>query len=707
MSEQAETIRKLARLREHHLRELRASGLSDETIINSGFYSEDRPAAIAAILNRRNIKKSCGSALVIPYRDLSGELNGYKRCKLDNPRKSRGQPVKYESPAGSTNHVFIPQNTFQELQDAESRLLVTEGEKKALKADQEGFPCIGLIGVYGWKDKRSERLLPELEAIEWNGREVVIVFDSDASQKQEVQDAEARLAAQLKLQGATVTSVRLPDEPDGSKNGLDDFLVRHGRDELYKLMAEAEEPEPPDGGTAKVDAGFLDPMIEARRILAQTQHDGRNTIQHHRAEFWRWAAGRYVRTTDDEIRCAIYRSIDPIAHHIGSGVVSNIFAALKAETQLTDSREAPFWIGNAGPARVLSFKNGLVDLDALIESEDAELMLHTPAWFSPVRLPYQFDTSAECPQWESVVRYNLCEDQQLIDVFQEFAGYLFYPSAEFQKFMVMEGEGSNGKSVFLAALRGIVGHDNISAVPLENFGQRFALSATLGKLVNIVAECGEMDRDRVAEGHLKSFTAGDVMEFERKMKPSFSAVPTARFILATNNRPRFSDKSGGLWRRMIPIPMLATIPEEMRVVGMDKSEWWEKQGELPGIFNWAIVGLRRLLQNRKFTDSSAVTEAVEDYKSEMNPARDFLLQHYTEAPELSAAKCDVYNHYQKWCEANGHNRPMSSRSFGREVVRTFKSITTNQKVYDSHGRRVDGYTGMGKTADADLPEMDF
>lgn len=707
MSNKAETTKQLARLREHHLRQLRESGLNDETIIASGFYTEDRPAAIASILNRRTIKKSCGAALVMPYRDATGELNGFKRCKLDNPRKSQGKPVKYESPSGSTNHVFVPIDTFKVLREPKQRMLLTEGEKKALKADQEGFPCIGLIGVYGWKDKRSERLLPELEVVDWNGREVIVVFDSDVTTKPEVQDAEARLAAQLRLLGADVKVVRLPNEPDGEKNGIDDFLVRYGKDELYRLIKKAEVPEPPDAGIVKMNARNIDAVFEARRILMQTQHDGLPTIQHHRSEWWRWKAGRYILTTDDEVKAAVYKALDPVAYKITSSTVGNIVSALKAETQRTDSREMPFWIDRTGPNRVLSFSNGLVDLDAITRAEDAELMPHTPAWFSTVRLPYPFDPAAECPRWEQVVRNNLCGDQQLIDVFQEFAGYMFYPSAEFQKFMVMEGEGNNGKSVFLAVLRAIIGHDNISAVPLENFGGRFALSATLGKLVNIVAECGEMDRDRVAEGHLKSFTAGDAMEFERKHKPSFSAIPTARLILATNNRPRFSDKSGGLWRRMILIPMVATIADDQRVIGMDRADWWQQQGDLPGIFNWAMVGLRRLLTNRKFTDSAAVDEAIADYKADMNPARDFLLSYYVEHPNHNEAKCDVYASYKQWCQDNGHNRPMSARSFGREVVRTFKNIINNQKVYDSHGRRVDGYHGLAKADYVEPPEINF
>src|SRR5262249_7491177 len=36
---------------------------------------------------------------------------------------------------------------------------------------------------------------------------------------------------------------RLPAEADGAKNGLDDFLVRHGPDALRRLVEEAQAPE--------------------------------------------------------------------------------------------------------------------------------------------------------------------------------------------------------------------------------------------------------------------------------------------------------------------------------------------------------------------------------------------------------------------------------------------------------------------------------
>ncbi len=129
--------------------------------------------------------------------------------------------------------------------------------------------------------------------------------------------------------------------------------------------------------------------------------------------------------------------------------------------------------------------------------------------------------------------------------------------------------------------------------------------------------------DKAAEGFLKSFTSGDLMQFDRKFKPPIQTVPTARLILATNNRPRFSDRSGGLWRRMILIPFRITIAENDpgRVFGMDKPEWWEASGELPGVFNWALAGLDRLRQQDRFTQSQVCEQALADYRTENNPAR--------------------------------------------------------------------------------------
>src|SRR5262249_32721212 len=159
--------------------------------------------------------------------------------------------------------------------------------------------------------------------------------------------------------------------------------------------------------------------------------------------------------------------------------------------------------------------------------------------------------------------------------------------------------------------------------------------------------------DKVAEGQLKAFVSGDPIEFERKFKAPFTAKPTARQVLATNNPPQFSDKSDGPWRRMLLLRFVVQIPEAERVAGMDSVEYWQKAGELSGILNWALAGLHELRQARRFTVPAACQEDVEKLRTDSNPARRFLEEHYQAgADEVSAA--DLYAAYRKWCSENGH-----------------------------------------------------
>jgi putative DNA primase/helicase len=61
---------------------------------------------------------------------------------------------------------------------------------------------------------------------------------------------------------------------------------------------------------------------------------------------------------------------------------------------------------------------------------------------------------------------------------------MLLPDTGQQSFLVLEGEGANGKSVYMAGLEAMLGEDNCSHVPLELFGDRFSRTQTLGKLAN-------------------------------------------------------------------------------------------------------------------------------------------------------------------------------------------------------------------------------
>ena len=147
---------------DHHHEHLQSSGLSDETIMAAGIWTAVHPEPVGEILGWARSQKRLVPSLVFPYRGVNGS-SGYARIKLDRPLIIGGKPAKYLSPKGRANEIYLPPGVIDLLQQVDVPLCVTEGEKKSLKATQEKFPCIGLVGVYGWKDGRSERLLPALE----------------------------------------------------------------------------------------------------------------------------------------------------------------------------------------------------------------------------------------------------------------------------------------------------------------------------------------------------------------------------------------------------------------------------------------------------------------------------------------------------------------------------------------------------------------
>jgi hypothetical protein len=248
-----------------HKKDLRGSGLSDEQVKACGFYTEREPGKVAEILGWKYPAKKLGPCLVIPYSDAAGKrIKGYARVKPDRPQAERGKVRKYESPKGRPNRLYIPPGcTRGALAEAPAALLITEGEKKAAKADQDGFPCLGLVGVYGWQKaspkgraKKAARreLIEDLASIGWEGRPVFLAFDSDLADNRNVAWAQWHLSEALAAAGAAVKVVRLPEGPPGPdgrplKVGLDDLLAnpKEGAEGLRVLLAAAAAPErPPD-----------------------------------------------------------------------------------------------------------------------------------------------------------------------------------------------------------------------------------------------------------------------------------------------------------------------------------------------------------------------------------------------------------------------------------------------------------------------------
>ena len=153
-------------------------------------------------------------------------------------RRLAGDGPKFLQPRNSGTHVYFAPceslNWRTVFTDTSYGLVITEGETRALAGAAHDLPVIALTGVNcGQKDGD---LHPDLAGIDWRGRTALLTFDSDAAHKPPVGHALGLLATLLRQRGALVYQVNLPPMPDGSKQGLDDYLARHGRDAFEALI---------------------------------------------------------------------------------------------------------------------------------------------------------------------------------------------------------------------------------------------------------------------------------------------------------------------------------------------------------------------------------------------------------------------------------------------------------------------------------------
>jgi len=225
------------KLAPNHLEDLRKSGLTDATISKAGIESI-RPCDISRILGYESTEIE--SIYRIPF-----DAN-YSRFKLFY--KTAAAPghkrPKYIQPRGSINRLYIPPTFPQSELKSLSTIRIVEGEKKTLKAIQEGIIAIGITGLWNWKSKDTDEMIPDFEQFTITGRKFEIVPDSDwldldkDDKPKNLKQAVYRLATALMLKGAIVGIVALP-KSGADKVGLDDYLLDHTKADFEELECKA------------------------------------------------------------------------------------------------------------------------------------------------------------------------------------------------------------------------------------------------------------------------------------------------------------------------------------------------------------------------------------------------------------------------------------------------------------------------------------
>lgn len=333
------------------------------------------------------------------------------------------------------------------------------------------------------------------------------------------------------------------------------------------------------------------------------------------------------------------------------------------------------------PANYIAFKNGIYDLDR------DELVSFTPDIIVTNKIPFDYDPDAYSEITDRTLDKLACSDENVRALLEECIGYCFYRRNELRKSFILTGEKENGKSTFLSMVDHLLGECNVATLDLKDLGDRFKTAQLVGKLANIGDDIG--DEFIANPAVFKKLCSGNPITVERKGSDPFDFSNYSKLLFSANNIPRIKDKSGAVISRLVIIPFDARFtPQDPDFDPYIKYKLIQDE-PMRYMIKIGLEGLKRILKNRKFTTSSKVQTALEEYEEKNNPILLFFKEDVKIEDEVTAV---VYQSYKEFCLANSFT-PISHIEFSKQVKKHFdmeiKNKTINGRKYRIFVRKDD------------------
>lgn len=261
-------------------------------------------------------------------------------------------------------------------------------------------------------------------------------------------------------------------------------------------------------------------------------------------------------------------------------------------------------------------------------------------------------------------------DPLKIKSLQQLTGYIISNEWRAKKFFVLIGRPHTGKSVWLALWRSLIGPKHTTAMSLKQLSEtRFMTAELFRSKLNITAE---MDENGTIKGTdvIKMITGGDLITAEKKGKDPFQFYGKCKLVAAGNHMPPPNklDGTSAFTDRILFLIFNNTIPEERR----DKSLMDKLIAEKPFIVQWALNGLRELMENNLiFTESEDAHVFKRQYISEMNNVSEFVSDRCVVDPnnhDYKIHRKHLYPAYVQFCRDNGL-KALSKEEFYIEIIK--------------------------------------
>ena len=356
--------------------------------------------------------------------------------------------------------------------------------------------------------------------------------------------------------------------------------------------------------------------------------------------------------------------------------ISDLAGALASLCELADAIDAPCWLDGRKTETIIATANGLLDVTT------RQLCPHTPQFFNLHAVPFAYDATAPEPKhwfafldsvWPPPPDTTTTHPAQ--DLLQEWFCYVLSGRTDFQKMLLLQGPTRGGRGTIGRVLTGLLGKDNVAGLRLDDLGETFGMEHLIGKPLAIIGDerfSGKKMSEVVSA--LLMITGEDVIPVNRKHRGRWNGKLPTRLMLFSNELQKLSDASAAIVGRFLVLRMTESWlgREDIGLLG-------RLLGELPGILNWALEGLRWLAANGKFTTDPEAAEIVAQMTALASPMRTYVEENCAvgEGKEFETYSMTLYYDHCAWRKANGH-MAIASNTFGASLRAAFPHIRSKR-----------------------------
>src|SRR5262249_27450415 len=261
---------------------------------------------------------------------------------------------------------------------------------------------------------------------------------------------------------------------------------------------------------------------------------------------------------------------------------------------------------------LINLLNGTFEISA----ENQEIREFRAADFLTHQLQFKYDKEAAAPQFQAYLDRVLPE-KELQDIVAEYFAYIFTRHLKLEKAVLLYGTGANGKSVLFDVMNALLGRENTANYSLSDLMEEHNRAQIAHKLLNYGSEINAS----ITRDIFKILVSGEPIMARLKYGNSFLMERYAKLCFNCNELPKDVEQSEAYFRRFVIIPFRVTLPESECDVELAQKI---VRDELAGVFNWVLAGLKRLLKQKKFTESEIVKDMISAYKRESDSVACFL-----------------------------------------------------------------------------------